>query len=198
VPRVREPVRVSTGRSTGARESVEALVAASLETLGSPWALLEAAARRLSSTSVSRASRVLMRAPSRLAEVAQGPVRRATSGDPHPTEARARERHTHFDPKLGADEITRFVRDHLFTLQPFRFPTLFEGLFACALAVRAASARLRANPSDPLGLRLEIMSWEDALTDPNWPRLLRSVAGISAQRPAAVIGTIREWASEDE
>ncbi len=195
---VRESVQISRGRSTGARESVEALVAASLESFDSPWALLEAAARRLSPSSAGRTSKVLMRTPWRLAEVAQGPVRRAISGDSHPTEARARERHAHLDPKLGAGEIARFVRDHLFTLQPFRFPTLFEGLFACALAVRAASARLRAHPSDPLGLRLEIMSWEDALTDPNWPRLLRSAAGISAQRPAAVIGTIREWAGEDE
>ena len=104
----------------------------------------------------------------------------ALSGAPHPGRARILE-HLRavslHDPSADPrEEVGRFVRDHLFGLQLYRFSTLSAGLLALGLAAAAILRDLPADAAHPEA-RTRILLWEQALTaigflDPASPKKL--------------------------
>jgi hypothetical protein len=110
------------------------------------------------------------------------PLARALRGEEHAGERRIRadlRRTGLYQPTADAHaEVGRFLRDWLFALEPYRFPTLAAGLFAAGLAAAEILRDLPRRAAHPK-VRTRIIQWESALAAGSFAHALRPDGPLS-------------------
>lgn len=166
---------LDASRSVDSAIAVAALIGATDET--DPFAILTSAAERLGAKPRGRSAdreEISGSLCSTVEPWGDSMVTAALSAAPHPERRSIRadlRRGELFDPKADARaEVGRFVRDHLYGLRPYHYPTLSAGLLAVALAARSILEGLprAAHPA----ARERVMLWEEALTTDALPRAM--------------------------
>jgi hypothetical protein len=173
IPLVPDRSLLDPTRELSSARAIEVLVESSsardpFAILGSAIAGLDRSGARRKKKSLSRAA-LFASCRRRLSEIGaeDTSLGRALSGRPHPRRAmlRADARRVGLyrpqaDPRA---EVTRFVRDFVFGLQVYRFPSIGSALLTLAVA---ASAILHRLPKDAHPRAVErALLWEQALMD---------------------------------